>query len=264
MPSLGLTLLLVVHTAASQGFRTRLVVEEGDKEVRYLVDFRPGEIRVEPDEAGVHLFIDVRDVSAPRITWVNPDKQFYCRLGPEEYRRLVSAGIVDPSWFPWVSRVSADLLEEVSLEAKGRSRVPGDPPGRQGLRYVVHSKPYDRLVAEYWLDRNVSPELFFQWKDIYLQFWGEEEPDVEPAQAKRLELYGLLPGLPLVSKERFAFLSRPRIMRLESREKIPEGAFTIPEEYREKNVNDLYWESFTDRLLRWLGVDKTPGTRGPP
>ena len=88
----------------------------------------------------------------------------------------------------------------------------------------------------------------------YEEFWGEPTPEAEAAQKKRLELYASLPRLPLVSEERFVFLSRPRIIRIEERQKIPEGAFTIPEDYEEKSVADLLRETLTERLLRRFGI----------
>jgi hypothetical protein len=248
MIGLSLALALVAQTLVSEGFRARLVVEEGGAEASYQVDFKPGAIRIEPPEAEVYLLLDI---AAPTVTLVDPGGSCFCRMEPLGLRRLVEVGLVKLSWFPWVTPVSPDLIEGVSLEPRGRSSL---PDGRRALHYVGVSPVYDQAVAEYWLDPRASPELFFQWRDVYSELWGDPTAEAEAAQQKRLDLYASLPKLPVISEERFVFLSRPRTLRLEKREPIPEDAFTIPDDYEEKTEADLYRESLTERLLRRFGI----------
>ncbi len=248
MGIIGLVLALALQASSEEGFRARLLVEEGGAKASYVVDFKPGMIRIEPPDTDVYLILDI---SASRLTLVNPEHKYSVRIDSKTLPLVVEAELVGPNWFPWVSMVSPDLIEGVSLEGRGRAPL---PDGRRGLHYVGDSPEYDRPVAEYRLDPKASPDLFFQWTEVYEEFWGEPTPEAEAAQKKRLELYASLPRLPLVSEERFVFLSRPRIIRIEERLKIPEGAFTIPEDYEEKSVVDLLRETLTERLLQRFGI----------
>ncbi len=246
MVGIGLMLALLTQGVSTAGFRATLLVEEGGTKASYVVDFKPGMIRIEPPDTEVYLILDV---STPTLTLVHPKDKYFVRIDSGILPQVVDAELVARNWFPWVSSVSPDLIEGVSLEERGHARL---PDGRQGLHYVGDSPEYDRPVAEYRLDPRASPTLFFQWTEVYQEFWGEPEP--EAAQEKRLELYASLPRLPLVSEERFVFLSRPRILRIEERRKTPEDAFNIPEDYEEKSAADLLRESLIEQLLRRFGI----------
>ena len=250
MVGMGLMLGLLAQGVSAEGFRAQLLVEEGGTKASYVVDFEPGMIRIEPRDTDVYLILDV---SAPNLTLVNPEQKYFVCIDSVTLPLLVEAELVRRNWFPWVSSVSPDLIEGVSLEERGSAAL---PDGKRGLYYVGDSPEYDRPVAEYRLDPKASPELFFQWTEVYEDFWGEPAPEAEAAQKKRLALYGSLPRLPLVSEERFVFLSRPRIIRIEERQKIPEDAFTIPEDYEEKSAADLLRETLTEPFapaLRYKG-----------
>jgi hypothetical protein len=255
MIALGLGLLLAVQTAnASEGFRTRMTVEEAGESTTYVVYFREGSIRIDPPEAESYVLVGI---DPPLLTLVYPDPGCYYRLKPPEHRSLIDLGVLKLSWFPWVSPVSLDLIDGVSLDARGPTPL---PDGRAGLRFEGTSPAYDRVVAAYTVDPSVSADLFFQWRDVYAEFWGEGQAEasapteLDEAQQKRLDLYSQLPGLPVVSEERFSFLSRLRTTRLESWEPIHDEPFNIPDEYEEKDPRELYWESIGGRLLRELGV----------
>lgn len=255
--ALALKAVPAVQATPAEAFRARVVVEEAGEATSYDVYFGEGTIRIDPPESPQpteppqkDAFVLI-DIAAPALTLVYPDESCYYRLEPPEHRRLIEMGVLSLSWFPWVTPVSADLMEGVSLESRGHARL---PDGRDGLRYEGTSPTYDRVVAAYTVDPGVAPELFFQWHDVYFELWGEGEPGPDDPQRKRFALHDALPGLPVVSEERFSFLSRPRTTRIESREPIPEGALTIPEEYEEGDVRELYWESLGERLLRQFGL----------
>jgi len=241
-----LMLSMVLSVLASQDFRARVVVEEGGEEASYLVDFKTGALRIEPEQAGVHLLMDL---DSRTVTLIRSEERDYVRLDREGFRRLMEWGTIEASWFPWVWSVSPDLVENLQLEESGSFRL---PDGRKGLRLSATCPSYDRTVAEYWLDPEGPGELFFQWCAVYIDFWGAAGDDDDEAQEKRLRLYSRLSGLPVKMEERFVLLSRARTLRLEDREPIPVDAFTIPEDFVEKTESQLRWDSLLRRLERWL------------
>ncbi|HEX9723011.1 MAG TPA: hypothetical protein VGC53_01875 [Vicinamibacteria bacterium] len=251
MIALGLALMLAVQAPSSQGFRTRMIVEEAGESTTYDVYFGEGTIRIDPPEAELYLLVDV---AAPGLTLVYPDPGCYYRLEPPEHRPLIELGVLELSWLPWVTPVSSDLLDGVSLESRGHTRL---PDGRAGLRFEGTSPAYDRVVAAYTVDPSVSPDLYYQWVDVYIELWGDGEPETNEPQQKRFDLYSQLPGLPVVSEERFLFLSRARTTRLENWEPVHDDPFAIPDEYEEVDPRGLYWESIGGRLLRQLGVKES-------
>ena len=248
MIALGFTLMLAVQAPSAEAFRAQVVVEEAGESATYDVHFGEGTIRIDPPEVELYLLVDL---ATPGLTLVYPDPGCYYRVEPPEHRSLIEEGILKLSWFPWVAPVSLDLIDGVSLESRGRTSL---PDGRAGVRYEGTSPAYDRVVAAYTVDPGVSPDLFFQWRDVYFELWGEGSPEADDLQQKRFDLYSELPGLPIVSEEHFVYLSRARTTRLEGREQIPDDAFTIPDEYEEGDPRDLYWESVGGRLLRQLGI----------
>ena len=247
MVALTLTLLAALQAPSSPSFRTRMIVEDAGKSTTYVVYYGQGMIRVDPPEVELYVLVGITPAA---LTLVYPDPGCYYRLEPPEHRSLIEAGVLKLSWFPWVSPVSIDLVEGVSLESRGRTRL---PDGRAGLRFEGRSPAYDRVVAAYSVDPAVSPELVFQWREVYGELWGES-PDTDEAQQKRFALYDQLLGLPVVSEERFAFLSRARTTFLEGWERVPDDPFAIPDEYQAKDPKELYWDSVGGRLLRQLGV----------
>ena len=248
MVALWLALMLAVQAPSAQGFRASVLVEEAGESTAYVVYFREGTIRIDPPEAELYLLVDV---AAPGLTLVYPDPGCYYRLKPPEHRPLIELGLLKLSWFPWVAPVSLDLVDGVSLESRGPTRL---PDGRAGLRFEGMSPAYDRVVAAYTVDPSVSPDLYYQWVNVYVELWGEGDPEADEPQQKRFDLYSQLPGLPVVSEERFSFLSRPRTTRLENWEPVQEDPFRIPDEYEEKDSRELYWELVGGPLLRQLGV----------
>ena len=248
---LALSLALVVTAAqvsSPEGFRAQVIVEEAGESTTYQVYFGKGTLRVDPPDAELFVLVDV---TSPGLTLVYPESSCYYRVEPPEHRILFEMGVLDRSWFPWVVRVSADLLEDVSLEAGGSAPL---PDGRTGRRFEGVSPTYHRVVAAYTVDPDVAPDLFFQWRDAYFELWADSQDESDDPQRKRLALYAELPGLPVVSEERFLYLSRPRTTRLEGRERLPEDAFTIPEDYQEGDPRELYWESLSERILREFGI----------
>jgi hypothetical protein len=250
-----LALLLAIQTSSSQGFRASVLIEEaGESTTTYDVYFREGTIRIDPPDSELYLLIDV---APPVLTLVYPDPGCYYRLEPPEHRPLIELGVLNLSWFPWVAPVSHDLVDGVSLESRGPTPL---PDGRAGLRFEGSSPAYDRVVASYLVDPSVSPDLYYQWVDVYAELWGEGSPEApvpDVAQQKRLDLYSRLPGLPVVSEERFSFLSRPRTTRVEDWRPVEDDPFALPEDYEEADPKELYWESIGGRLLRELGVKES-------
>jgi hypothetical protein len=227
-------------------FHGKLSLEDGEERATYLMDMREGLLRIEPQDTEIYLIVDV---ASRTITLVDKKQSFFCRLQADSFQRLVGNGTIRRSWFPWVYRASSDLVENLVLEKDESARL---PDGRPGVRVVAHSKTYDRVVAEYWLDSEWSPDLFFQWRTMYLDFWGEGDMEADQAQQKRLELYENLPGFPVKMKERFGLLTRPRTLELESLGPVPEEAFDVPAEFVEKTEKELLWEDLLRRLERWL------------
>jgi hypothetical protein len=231
---------------AAEDFHGKLVFQEGEERASYRLDLKPGLLRIEPEEADVYLLLDV---DSRTMTLVDEGERFYSRLRGEDFQRLLKSGEVSLSWFPWVYRASSDLLENLEIETKEGARL---PDGTSGVHIEVFSTTYERVVAEYWLDPSSSPALFFQWRTVYLEFWGEGDAEADQAQKDRLELYENMPGFPVRMEERFALLTRPRALELENLGPIPEDAFEVPADFVEKAGNELLWESLLKRLERWF------------
>jgi hypothetical protein len=219
--------------------RLTLELQEGTKTSRYRLDLAPGKIRVDPEGEKVHLILETTE---PSLSVVFREERFYCKLTPPAVRRMVAAGLLRPSWLPWVYRVSPDLVEDISLERSGKTAL------------VVHSKKYGRQVARYEWQPSAEPDPFFQWRESYLSFWGEDDETMDQAQRKRLELYAEVGGPPLLIEERFAFLSRPRTLRVLAREPAPADAFLFrpPADFPEKSEAALRWEAASRRFIDWL------------
>ncbi len=245
MPTM-VAFVAVLSLVAAEGFHGKLVFEDGEKRASYRLDLKPGVLRIEPDQAEIYLLLDV---DSRTVTLVSKGERFYSRLQAEQFQQLMRVGTVLSSWFPWVYRVSSDLVENLELEEDERARLPDGTPG---VRIGVYSTTYDRVVAEYWLDPSLPPSLFFQWRTIYLDFWGEGDAEVDQAQKTRLELYEDMPGFPVRIEERFALLTRPRTLELESSGPVPEDAFELPVGFVEKTGSELFWEGLLKRLERWL------------
>ncbi len=49
----------------------------------------------------------------------------------------------------------------------------------------------------------------------------------------------------------------------EGRERIPDDAFTIPDEYEEGDPRKLYWQSVGERLLRHFGIKESESALCP-
>ncbi|MGH9463154.1 MAG: hypothetical protein ACRD1X_18245, partial [Vicinamibacteria bacterium] len=146
MVALWLALMFGAQAPSLQGFRTSVIVEQAGESMTYDVYLREGTIRIDPPEAELYVLVDV---TAPGLTLVYPDRGCYYRLKPPEHRPLIELGILNLSWFPWVAPVSLDLVEGVSLESRGKTRL---PDGRAGLRFEVTSPAYDRVVAAYTVE----------------------------------------------------------------------------------------------------------------
>ncbi len=236
-----LLLALIQGAEAITAGATRLTLEleEGPARSQYLVDIAPGSIRVEPQGEDVYLILQT---AGPTLTVVFREERYYCQLTPPAVRRLVAAGLLRPSWLPWVYRVSPDLVEDLSLERKSKTAI------------EVFSRKYGRVLASYQWRSGTTADLFFQWRDSYLGFWGEEEEKVDGAQRKRLALYSDIRGLPLVLEERFGFLSRPLTLRVVTIAPAPTDPFRFrpPADFPEKSEVELRWEDARRRLLDWL------------
>jgi hypothetical protein len=240
------SLVTILSLAVAGEFHGKLLLEDGEERASYLLDSREGSLRIEPVDAEVFLILDV---TSRTITFVDKDRGFFCRLQAESFQRLVRNGAIRLSWFPWVYPVSSDLVENLVLEKDESARL---PDGRRGVRVVAHSKTYDRVVAEYWLDPELPPDLFFQWRTIYLDFWGEGDVEADQAQQTRLELYKDMPGFPVKVEERFVLLTRPRTLTLENLGPVPEDAFDVPANFVEKTEKELLWQDLLRRLERWI------------
>ncbi len=230
-----------------QGLRARVVVETSGAESLYVVDFKPGALRVEPGGASVVFLVDF---DSSTVTLLDTEAKFLCRLEPQRLRRL--AGMVPPAWFPWAYGVSADLVEDLTIETEGEVQLPN---GREGLKVSVHSRRYDRVVAQYWIDPTLEGE-FFQSREHYLRFWGTDDASAEEAQKARLAVYEKLPGIPVKMEERFEYLSRPRTVRIDDIEESPTDAFSLPETFRRLSESELYWDSILSRLREWLRLEQ--------
>lgn len=238
---------LLLSLSIALGFHARLDVEEGDDTACLAVDFKDGAIRIVPEEE-IALLVDVE---AKTVTLLRKKERIFCRFDRHGLKRLTEAGIVDPSWFPWVYDVSYDLVKNLQVEDRGAVRLPN---GETGRRIEAFSNNYRRSVAEYWMDPRTPGQLFFQWRRIYLDLWAEAEDEQEAkvAQVARLELYDRLKGLPWRMEERFRLLSRPRVLRLEGWEPLSDDVWTLPDDVAEKSVVQLLWEDFARRFERWF------------
>ena len=130
------------------------------------------------------------------------------------------------------------------------------PDSGRGRHWIVYSKAYDRVVADYWLDPRLPGDLFFQWSKVYLDFWGEGEEEGDRAQQARMELYSRLEGFPTKMEERFRLLTRSRILRVENRKPLPADAFDIPDDYAAKTPAELLLEDIVRRWFRPKGVPR--------
>lgn len=245
-----LAISLFLSLLQTEGFRSTLVVEEGDERIRYTVDFKAGIIRLAPEEVDVHILLDMESRA---VTLVRTDEHIYCRFDSGELRTFIKNGILDSKWFPWVYQVGPDLVEDLELRNVDAFRL---PDGRRGRHWRAYSKTYDRIVAEYWLDPCSPGDLFFQWSKAYLDLWGEGEKEQDRAQQARLELYRRLEGFPVRMEERFRLLTRPRILRIENRRPLPADAFEIPDDYVEKAPAELLWEDIVRRWFRPKGLPR--------
>ncbi len=240
------SLVTILSLAVAGGFHGKLVLEDGEERAIYRLDSKQGLLRIEPEDAEVYLLLDV---TSKTVTVVDRDRGFFCRLQAKPFQRLMKIGTIRRCWFPWVYPVSSDLVENLVIEKDENARL---PDGRRGVRIMAHSETYDRVLAEYWLDPNLSPDLFFQWRTIYLDFWGEGDVEADQAQQTRLDLYEDMPGFPVKVEERFVLLTRPRTLELESLGPLPEDAFDVPADFAEKTEKELMWESLLRRLESWF------------
>jgi hypothetical protein len=225
-----------------------VVVEEGDEKSRYDIGFKPGAIRIAPEEEDYYFIIDTE---SPRVTLVRTDRRIFCRFDPAGLRRYAQTGGLSIRWFPWLYRVGPDIMEDLSLREAEPFRL---PDGRRGRHWKAYSSRYDRVVAEYWTDPQTSGELFFQWIAVYFDFWGEDDESLDGAQRARLELYRRLEGLPVKMEERLHLLTRPRTLRVENRKALAKDGFDIPDDYEEKTVAQLFWDDIVRRWSRPKGT----------
>ena len=230
---------LLVLAGASAHLRLELTLEEGTARKAFLLDLKPGAIRIEPE--GEPLFL-LFETEGPRFTLVHRQARYFVRLSPRAFRRLAARGIVRPVWIPWVYRTSPDLVDETVSRTTGLDEV------------EVVSKKYDRVVARYRVTRRIPQELFFQWRESYLEFYGEDDTAVDEASRKRLAVYGTLSGAPLLMEERFAALSRPRTLRVVAERPAPEGAFAWGDEIVEKSDTELERDTLLRRIEDFLGI----------
>jgi hypothetical protein len=192
------------------------------------------------------LIVDVKETI---VTLIRKEDKVYCRLSPEELRQSVDLGIVRPDWFPWVYRAAPDLVENLEVKSLGNVRL---PDGRQGHRVAAYSRSYERNLAEYWLDPTTASSSFFGWRDVYIKLWGNGDEETERSRENRFAVYKELDGLPVKMEERFTYLTRPRVLRLEDRRDLPEDAFALSSELTEMTPARLFWEEMAHRLERWF------------
>ncbi len=83
-------------------------------------------------------------------------------------------------------------------------------------------------------------------------FGGTSMKRRNESRENRLAVYEELDGLPVKMEERFTFLTRPRIVRIEDRQALPEDAFALSNELTEKTPAQLIWEDMARRLERWF------------
>jgi hypothetical protein len=232
--------------AQAEAFRAKMILEEGDRRAVYQVDFKENAFRIEPEDEGVILVVDVKETL---VTLIRKEDKVYCRLSPEEFRQSVDLGIVLPDWFPWVYSAAPDLVEDLEVKRLGNVQL---PDGRQGRRVAAYSATYERNLAEYWLDPVTSSKTFFAWREVYGKLWGNGDEREKQSRESRLGVYEVLDGLPVRMEERFIYLTRPRVVRLEDRRALPEDAFTLSNELTEKTPAQLFLEETARRLERWF------------
>jgi hypothetical protein len=223
--------------------RLHLELQEGEVESRWVLDLGEGAIRLAPESDNVVILLHR---SPPAITLLQADERYATRLEPRALRPLVQAGIVKTAWFPWVYRVSPDLLERLSVRRVGGNRV------------QVVSEVYGRAVAEYQWEPGVAARDFFVWKETYLLFWSEGERSVDDAQRRRLALYDHVEGLPLVMEERFDLLTRPRRLRVVKRETVMNPSFDVPSDFVRRTDRELLWADFKRRIMEWFRRESAP------
>ncbi len=245
-----LALSLLMSMVQSEAFRAKLILEEGDRRAVYQVDFKEGAFRIEPEGEGVFLIVDVKETV---VTLVRKEDKVFCRLSRDDFRQCVDLGIVRLDWFPWVYSAGPDLVENLEVKRLGSIRL---PDGRQGQRVAAYSGSYKRNLADYWLDPNTSPKTFLQWREVYEELWAEGDEKTGRSRENRLAFYAELDGLPVKMEERFIYLTRARILRLEDRQALPEDAFALPNGSTEKTPAQLIWEDMARRLDRWFRPKK--------
>jgi hypothetical protein len=229
-----------------------LSVEEQGQKADYIVYFKEGVIRVEPqDEEEVFLLVDIKERT---VTIVETSKRIYYRADIQSFADLEKAKLVRDSWFPWVYQVGRDLVEEAEVREQGPVAL---PHGARGGKTDVYSPGYDRVVAEYWLDPRVEGDLFFQWQEVYFDFWSESD-ELDDAQRARFEIYDQLKGLPRRMEERFRLLTQPRILALEEWRPAEEDSWSVPPMFTEKSVAQLIWEDLIHRFEKWLRPKDLP------
>ena len=248
-----LILSFVLSLALSPGFRAHLTVEEQGQKASYIVHFKEGAFRVDPEsEEGTYLLIDVEKKS---VTIVKTEQRIFCHADGDGLGSLIEADLIRESWFPWFYQASPDLLEQLEIHERGPVRLPN---GTKGIKTEVYSEAYDRVVAEYWVDPTIPAHLFFQWGKIDFDLWSEKGERAD-AQRKRIEIYDQLRGLPWRMEERFRLLTQPRVLSIEEWEPASEDSWSVPEGYAEKSVAQLIWESLLRRFERWLRPKNLPG-----
>ncbi len=129
-----LTLSLLMSMVQAEAFRAKLTLEDGDRRVVYQVDFKEGAFRIEPEDEGVFLIVDVKETV---VTLVRKEDKVLCRFSSNDFRQSVDLGIVRLDWFPWVYRTSPDLVENLEVKRLGSVRL---PDGRQGQQVAAYSQ----------------------------------------------------------------------------------------------------------------------------
>jgi hypothetical protein len=247
-----LILSFVLSLSSQQGFRASLKVEEQGQKADYIVSFKKGLIRVEPqDEEEIFLLVDIEKRT---VTIVETPKRIYYRADIKGFADLKKAKLVRESWFPWVYQVSQDLVDQAEVRERGPVALAHGP---RGLKTDVYSPGYDKVVAEYWLDPRVEGDPFFQWQAVYFDFWSEGDV-LDEAQRARFEIYDQLKGLPRRMEERFRLLTQPRILAVEEWGPAEEDSWSVPPMFTEKSVAQLVWEDLIRRFEKWLRPKDLP------
>lgn len=239
-------LSFVLFVSSQQGFRASLTVEEQEQKTDYIVHFKESLIRIEPqNEEEIFLLVDIEKRT---VTIVETPKRIHYSADAKGFADLKKAKLVRESWFPWVYSVGLDLVEEVEVREQGPVVL---AKGTRGRKTNVYSPAYDRVVAEYWLDPRVEGDLFFQWREVYFDFWSESD-ELDDAQRARFEIYDQLEGLPRRMEERFRLLTQPRILTVDEWSPARDDSWSIPPMFTEKSIAQLIWEDLIRRLEKWL------------